>query len=254
MWIWQNWCKLCKRINWHQVTPTAHFSVFSSLFSKNICGFVLPELRVTCIASLSHCLPCSYSLHKIPGPIGHRQSPKDIVKNLPNNHFNQVFCLMFLMSKLTSYLDWLFLHLYLGSDCRQTFWFAVMNQAQIFIVSDNRIFYSMYVVWPLQTTSLNLGDLFPICVSHQALPTRTASCSGFRWFWAILKKNSKRGKNMFLSCCYHSKIKADFSQTRTLPTNQLREASNSNLIVKENFLENDTSHYDCIAKQFGIHI
>lgn len=187
-------------------------------------------------------------------PIGHRQSPKDIVKNSPNNHFNQVFCLMFLKSKLTSYLDWLFLHLYLGSDCRQTFWFAVMNWAQIFIVSANTIFYSMYVVWPLQTTSLNLGDLFPICVSHQALPTRTAWCSGFRWFWAILKKNSKGGKNMFLSCCYHSKIKADFSQTRTLPTNQLREASNSNLIVKENFLENDTSHYDCIAKQFGIHL
>lgn len=59
---------------------------------------------------------------------------------------------------------------------------------------------------------------------------------------------------MFHSCCYHSKIKADFSQTRTLPTNQLWEASNSNLILKENFLENDISHYDCIAKQFGIHL
>lgn len=40
---------------------------------------------------------------------------------------------------------------------------------------------------------------------------------------------------MFLSCCYHSKIKADFSQSRPLPTNQLWEASNSNLISKEKF-------------------
>lgn len=59
---------------------------------------------------------------------------------------------------------------------------------------------------------------------------------------------------MFLSCCDHSKIKADFSQTRPLPTNQLWEASNRNLISKENFLENDISHFDCIAKQFGIHL
>lgn len=58
---------------------------------------------------------------------------------------------------------------------------------------------------------------------------------------------------MFLSCFYHSKIQADFSQTRPLPTNQLWEASNSNVISKENFLENGISHYDCIAKQFGIH-
>ena len=67
-------------------------------------------------------------------------------------------------------------------------------------------------------------------------------------------KKGKRGKNMFLSYCYHSKIKADFSQTRPLPTNQLWEASNSNVISKENFLENNISHYDCIAKQFGIYL
>lgn len=50
------------------------------------------------------------------------------------------------------------------------------------------------------------------------------------------------------------KIKADLSQTRPLPTNQLWEASNSNLISKENFLERDISHYDCVAKQFGTHL
>lgn len=48
---------------------------------------------------------------------------------------------------------------------------------------------------------------------------------------------------MFLSCCDHSKIKADFPWTRLLPTNQLWEASNSNVISKENVLENDVSHY-----------
>lgn len=50
------------------------------------------------------------------------------------------------------------------------------------------------------------------------------------------------------------KIKADLSQTRPLPTDQLWEASNSNLISKENFLERDISHYDCVAKQFGTHL
>lgn len=67
-------------------------------------------------------------------------------------------------------------------------------------------------------------------------------------------KKGKGGKNMFLSCCDHSKIKADFSQTRPLPTNQLGEASNSNLISKANFLKNGLSHYDCIAEQFGLHL
>ena len=49
-------------------------------------------------------------------------------------------------------------------------------------------------------------------------------------------------------------MKADFPQTRTLPTNQLWEASNNNLLLKGNFLENNISHRDCIAKQFGIHL